>query len=217
MRAVGARSNKTAESASRGASLVRLPVAASDAVVVAALRAHEAAGGATLYDRYHRHVLRVLIRVLGPDADVGDLVQDVFVEAIDCIDKLEDPEALRGWLASIAVFRARAEIRRRTRARWFPLFANDDLPEKCAPALHPELDEAVRATYRALAKLPADERIAFALRFIDGMQLTDVARACRVSLATIKRRLSRAERRFSAITRTMPELSEWVNGGAAWE
>jgi RNA polymerase sigma-70 factor (ECF subfamily) len=63
--------------------------------------------------------------------------------------------------------------------------------------------------------LPADERIPFALRFIDGMELTEVARACTVSLATIKRRLSRAEQRFTAFAALEPALAEWLSAPSA--
>jgi RNA polymerase sigma-70 factor (ECF subfamily) len=79
----------------------------------------------------------------------------------------------------------------------------------------PELDEAVRATYRVLAALPVDERIPFALRFIEGMELTEVARACDVSLATVKRRLTSAQKKFAKIASTYPELSDWVKGAVS--
>jgi RNA polymerase sigma-70 factor (ECF subfamily) len=196
--------------------VTRLPFFDSDAAIVAALRARQPAGGAALYDRHHEHVRRVLIRMLGPGAHLGDLVQDVFVSAIDSIDRLERPDSLRAWLASIAVFRARAEIRSRYRARWFPLFAEDDLPEEQARVSTPEIDEAVRTTYLVLEKLGADERIAFALRFVDGMELVEVAEACEVSLATIKRRLSRAQAKFTNIARTYPVLHEWLERGERW-
>jgi RNA polymerase sigma-70 factor (ECF subfamily) len=138
----------------------------------------------------------------------------VFTTAIDSIDRLEEPEALRGWLAGIAVYRARAEIRRRARSRWFPLFSRERLPEVEAPVSTPEIDEAVRATYRVLSKLSADERIAFALRVIDGMELVEVAEVCGNSLATIKRRVARAKKKFLSMARTYPELSDWLEGGA---
>jgi RNA polymerase sigma-70 factor (ECF subfamily) len=190
--------------------VVRVPFFDSDAAVVRALCAGQAAGGAALYDRYHVHVRRVLVRVLGPDAELGDLIQDVFATAIDSIGRLEEPDALRGWLAGIAVHRARAEIRRRARSRWFPLFAREQLPEVAAPVSTPEIDEAVRTTYRILSKLSADERIALCLRFIDGMELSEVAAVCDVSLATIKRRLSRARKKFVTIARTHPELADFL-------
>lgn len=196
--------------------VARLPFFESDSAIVAALRARQPAGGAALYDRHQEHVRRVLVRLLGPGAHLGDLVQDVFVSAIDSIDRLERPDSLRAWLASIAVFRARAEIRARARSRWFPLFASDDMPETDAHTASPEIDEAVRTTYLVLDKLSADERIAFALRFVDGMELVEVAEACEVSLATIKRRLARAQAKFSNIARTYPVLGEWLERGARW-
>jgi RNA polymerase sigma-70 factor (ECF subfamily) len=196
--------------------VVRLPFFESDTAIVAALRARQPAGGAALYDRHHEHVRRVLVRMLGPGAPLGDLVQDVFVSAIDSIDRLERPESLRAWLASIAVFRARAEIRARARSRWFPLFDSDELPEADARVATPEIDEAVRTTYQVLDKLAVDERIAFALRFVDGMELVEVAEACDVSLATIKRRLARAQTKFLNIARTYPALTEWLERGARW-
>lgn len=191
----------------------RLPFFDSDRAIVAALCAGQPAGGAALYDRYHAHVRRILVRVLGHAGDLHDLVHDVFVSAIDGIERLDEPDALRGWLTSIAVFHARAEIRARTRRRLFPLFSHDDLPEREAHVVTPELDEAVRRTYDVLAKLAPDERIAFALRVVDGMELVEVADACGVSLATIKRRLARAHNKFRNIARRYPELSEWLTRG----
>jgi RNA polymerase sigma-70 factor (ECF subfamily) len=198
---------------SRRSTLVRLPLFESDAAIVTALRSGQSAGGAALYDRYHPYVRRVLTRLLGPDAALHDLIQDVFLAAIDSIDSLEEPDALRGWLAGICVNAARVEIRRKTRGRWFPLFGRDDLPEVEAPASTPELDEAVGTTYRVLSKLPIDERIPFALRFVEGMELVELADACGISLATAKRRLARARKKFLTIARTYPELADWVEGG----
>ena len=188
----------------------------SDRAVVAGLLAGQGAAGAAIYDRYHAHVRRVLIRVLGPDLEIGDLVQDVFVAAIDGIERLEDPDAIRGWLTGIAVYTARGEIRRRARARFFPLFAGDELPDTEAPASSAETDEAVRTTYHVLGKLAEDERIAFALRFIDEMELGEIAEACAVSLATIKRTLARAQKKFGAIARTYPELVDLLGEGERW-
>jgi RNA polymerase sigma-70 factor, ECF subfamily len=207
--------NRAAALAARRSTLVHLPFLDSDAAVVASIRARERAGGAALYDRHHAYVRRVLMRVLGPDTDLHDLIQDVFVAAIDSIERLNDPNALRPWLAAISVNCVRVELRRRSKSRWLRLVPSGELPEQVAPVATPELDEAVRATYRVLGTLPVDERIPFALRFIDGMDLGEIAQACQVSLATIKRRLSSAQRKFVKIASTYPELSEWVKGGVS--
>ncbi len=196
---------------------MELPVPESDAGLVVALRAGRHSAKAALFDRYGRHVQRVLSRVLGPDPDIPDLMQDVFVSALESIDRLADPNALRSWLSRIAVFTARGRIRRRVRWRFVRSDSNDDLLELEAHYASAEVSEALRATYRALNQLPPDERIAFALRFIDGMELTEVAEACGVSLATIKRRLAKAQIRFVDVAKREPSLQEWLVRGARWK
>jgi RNA polymerase sigma-70 factor (ECF subfamily) len=182
---------------------------ASDPVIVRAVAARQPAGAAALFDRYHGHVRRVLLHVLGPDTELADLVQEVFLVAMNSMDRLTEPTSLRGWLGSIAVFTARARMRQRTRWRIFQLFPTDELPEVEHETAPPEVDEALRATYRVLLRMPEEERTLFAHRFIDGMELSEMARAAEVSLSTIKRRLLRAEARFSAIAEREPSLEDW--------
>src|SRR5580658_2343595 len=71
--------------------------------LVAALRAGHPAAKAELFDRYAHDVERTLARILGSDTELGDLLHEVFVRALDFIHTLEDPAALRGWLTGIAV------------------------------------------------------------------------------------------------------------------
>jgi len=67
-----------------------------------------------------------------------------------------------------------------------------------------------------LDELPANERLAFALRFVQGLTLPEAAEVCRVSLATYKRRLARAERTFLEGARRYPELFPWLENGMRW-
>jgi RNA polymerase sigma-70 factor (ECF subfamily) len=80
-----------------------------------------------------------------------------------------------------------------------------------AVSVTPEAHAALRGTYRVLSKLPLKERAAFHFRYVDEMDLPEIAAACSVSLATVKRRLARAELRFRSLAQRQPELAEWVN------
>jgi RNA polymerase sigma-70 factor (ECF subfamily) len=193
-----------------------LPFVGDDAAMVVAMRAGNRAAIAAFYDRYHAHVLHTLTRVLGPERELSDLHHDVLVSALESIDDLRSPGALRPWLTSIAVFTARTRILRRKRSWWLRLLPWNELPEVEAEAPNGDVTEALRATYAVLDALPVDERVPFALRFIGGMELTEVAEACAVSLATIKRRLARAEASFTKLAREHPALTDWVEGGARW-
>lgn len=197
----------------RAAAVIPLRVPESDVALVKALRAGEPAAGAILFDRYGPHVRRVLARVLGPDPELGDLLQDVFVAALASIHRLVDPSALKAWLTQMAVYTARARIRRRSRWRFLRFLPDDELPETPVPELDVEGNQALAAVYRVLAELPPLERIALALRVLDGMELSAVAAACGVSLATIKRRLARAQERFNILSRREPVLVEWLRSG----
>jgi len=188
----------------------------SDAALVEALWAGAPGAVEAFYDRYGAFVLRVLCRVLGADRELMDVHHDVFVRALGSIRELKNPSSLKSWLTSVTVFTARSAIQRRTRGRWLSIVPREDLPELEAATASGEVTEALRATYAILDTLEANERIAFALRFIDGMELTEVAAACGVSLATIKRRLARAEDRFVALARSHPVLEDWLQGGARW-
>jgi RNA polymerase sigma-70 factor, ECF subfamily len=194
--------------------VIELPIPESDVALVAALQAGRADARKALFDRYSNDVERILYRILGPDPDAADLLHDVFVVALGSIGQLRDPRALAGWLRGITVHKARKHILRKQRWRFIQLFAPSDVPEREAPMPPLEVSAALRCTYEVLGQLPADERVAFALRFVDGMELTAVAEACAVSLATIKRRLTRAESTFKTLAACQPELAEWLAKGA---
>ncbi|MEO8877253.1 MAG: sigma-70 family RNA polymerase sigma factor, partial [Polyangiaceae bacterium] len=136
--------------------------------------------------------------------------QEVFIAVLAGIDALRDDAAFRGWLTQVTVFAARGAIRKKRRKWW--LVFTDAVPDQPS---EPESDasDAVRAVYRVLEAMDADDRIAFALRKIDGMELTEVAASCVVSLATIKRRLVRAETKFRELAAEEDSLASWLEGG----
>lgn len=157
------------------------------------------------------HVRRVLARILGPTAELDDLVQEVFIRVLDKIADLREPAAFRGFLTSVAVFVSREALRKRRRRSWLTFFAPEDLPEPVI-AKEGEPLEALKAVYVILETLGEDLRIPFALRFIEGMALLDVAAATGCSLATAKRRLSDAEAVFRARAAAQPALAPWLGG-----
>lgn len=154
------------------------------------------------------------MRVIGFSPDLDDLLQDTFAAAFASVGSLSDGSKLRGWLTSVAIYTARGWLRKHSRRRW--LVFTDATPEREAPVASGEVREALRETYAVLDRMRADERVAFALRYIDGMQLEEVAAAARCSLATIKRRLARAERTFTTHAKKNPALASWLAAGARW-
>lgn len=195
-----------------------LPSVRDDHAIVQGLRAGETWARAALFDRYAPDVERILRRILGYEVhtDMADLVHDAFVQALASFEQLRDAGALRAWMQSIATHIAYRTIRMRRARRWLRFWEPAQVPDVLIEDVDPEVREAFRRTYQVLDRLPADERVAFVLRYVEGMELVQVAEACGVSLSTIKRRIGRAETRFARAAQRDEVLQKWLSEGGRW-
>ncbi len=196
-----------------GTRLALVSACVDDEAIVARLRDGDRSAVAALFDRHAAAIERVLHRVLGLDPEIPDLLQDAFVHAMQGASRYRgDVSSLRPWLVQIAVRNARKHIRRRTTRRLLGLADVAELPDVPA-AGDPELQTTLARVYQVLDRMPARERIPFALRHLEGMQLGEVAEACELSLATAKRRLVRARARFDALAARDAILCAWIGEG----
>lgn len=187
----------------------------TSADILRGLHARNPAAERRLLDAYAGLVERMLFRILGDVRSLEDLVQDVFARVFSRIDDVREPKALKAFITGVTVFVAREALRKKRRHRWLAFFASDEMPEVAASA-DPEARQGVRAFYRALETLDADDRLAFTLRIVEGQELTEVAAACKVSLATVKRRIQRAELAFVERCKKDEVLSTWLAEGDRW-
>jgi len=191
-------------------------VVGDDAALVVALHAGDPGAVAAFYDRYAASVRQTLRSLMGPDDEVPDLVQEVFIRALDRVGSLREVDRLGSWLTTIAVFVARAHIRVRARRRWLGIFSPQRTRSEQLEQPSSDARRALRDIYAVLDQMPTDERMAFVLRHVHGTTLVEAAEACETSLATIKRRLARAERRFLDAVRRQPGLAQWMEEGNRW-
>jgi RNA polymerase sigma-70 factor, ECF subfamily len=183
-----------------------------DAKLVSALRQGEPGAAGRIYDRHAKYVHAVVYRLLGPHADLEDIVQEVFVYAIYSIDKLRDPSALKSWLGRTAAGHVRANLRRRWRRRWLSFFSHEELAELPGEAPDQNAD-LVREVYSILDQLPPDERMAVVLRHLEELPIHEAAQASGMSLSTFKRRYARGHAHFLARAKGRPALAKWLAEG----
>jgi RNA polymerase sigma-70 factor (ECF subfamily) len=178
-----------------GPVLLRMPDSVSDAELVDRAIRGDRWGREVLYRRHAGYLLGLSTRLCGSRGDAEEVVQDAFIAAFERMDSLRDPGALRVWLGQIAVNLVRHRLRRLRLMRVLGLDRGADatLETLAAPGMHPEACGELALIDRALGKLRADLRIAWMLRYVEGLELTEVAAVCGCSLATIKRRLADAD------------------------
>lgn len=156
-----------------------------------------AAGGymseAQLFKRFAPYVARIGLRLLGREADVDDLIQEVFFAAFRQRDQLRDPQAAKNWLATIAVRTARRQLRRRRLRQFVGLDSGGPALELPDPQISPEKRALLARVYEILDDMGVERRLAWTLRYVEGEKLEVVAERCGCSLATVKRRIASAQ------------------------
>ncbi len=153
----------------------------------------------TLYDDYSRYVAAIALRLLGRDTDVEDLVQDVFLDAVRGIGKLRDPAATKAWLATLTVRTARRRIRQNRLRRFISGSDAADYSGIVDPNASAAERYLLTRCYETLDTLPANQRLAWILRHIEGHSLETVAARCECSLASAKRHVKRAQLRLQEV------------------
>ncbi len=197
-----------------GAQVVAIPVRVSgEQELVAGLIERKGTAVQALYRQYASTVRRVLIQALGSDRDVEDLTQDTLITVIERASSLRKVESLRCFVIGVAIRLAKNEMRRRAIRRFIGLDELVDVP-LVAP-YDAVMSQGARHLYRALDRLEMNTRLAFVLRYVQGCDLAETASACGCSIATIKRKLNRAESRFAALVEGDPVLRELLESEGA--
>jgi RNA polymerase sigma-70 factor (ECF subfamily) len=136
---------------------------------------------------------RLLARLVGPRADLEDLLQDTFAAAIAAFPRFRGEASVKTWLHRIAINTAGMYLRRPRMRRETPLVG--DPPAKDAtPAQDVERRELATKLYAHLDALDATKRIAFVLHVLDERPIAEVAAMMGASKAATKSRIFWARR-----------------------
>ncbi len=157
-------------------------------------------------------VYHLALQLLNNHEDALDLSQDAFLTVFRSIHRFRGDSALQTWIYRIVINHARNRQRwwrRRRRADEVSLDAviaeRGELPAPARGA-SPEaaLDQKQLSgrLWRALNRLPFDQRSALVLRELHGMRYVEIAFSLGVSNAAVKSRLARARQTLRSELRT---------------
>jgi RNA polymerase sigma factor (sigma-70 family) len=166
-----------------------------------------------LVEHYQTAVFNLCLRMLSTTQTAEDATQEAFIAAYRHLDKFRGGN-FRSWLFRIAANACYDELRRR-RAR-----ATSSLDEPAgegerrfdAPDPSPSPDDRAEQAElrdvlaRALAAIPADQRLAVTLCDVQGLDYAEIAEVMQCSLGTVKSRIARGRLRLRAILLAQQEL-----------
>jgi RNA polymerase sigma-70 factor (ECF subfamily) len=141
---------------------------------------------------------RLLTRVLGPSADVEDVVQATFVAAIRAFPRFRGEASVRTWLARIAIRTAQGRLRRaehRLRGGVADLEAVGDHGEQATVSERRlDAERQLQRVYAHLDRIAPKKRVAFVLHVFEGHSMEEVAALTGAGKSATKSRVMWARR-----------------------
>jgi RNA polymerase sigma-70 factor (ECF subfamily) len=151
------------------------------------------ANAGILFRQYVRYVARIGQRILGRNADVDDVIQDVFLAVHHDLHNLRDPGCTKGWIATIAVRVARQRLADRAAQRRIREIPSYELQAFGAPPVSAEHTADLSGMLQVLLGLPPLHRTAWLLKHVDDQPLGRIAALSNCSESTAQRRIRAAE------------------------
>lgn len=174
-------------------------------------RAHrgETAAFEALIRRHYRAAYAVALALVGNAMDAEDVCQDAYIQALDRLDHLRQPERFGAWLLQIVRNRAH-NVRDYQRVR-----SGIPLDEVAAPSAHRVDRDAERGELRdrletALATLNLQQREVVLLHDLEGWKHREIAHALGISEVMSRQQLFVARKALRAQLGRRT-LKEYVN------
>lgn len=160
-----------------------------------------------LHVRLEPVIRRVLWTMLGPDGELEDITNDVFVRILQGVAR-SWPDDLERWAARVAINTVHNTLRKR-RYRHFTSWDPQAEPDVLVWHCDYESRHVARRVAQVFSHMPLSEQTLLERRW-SGATIDDLAaeRAC--SSRTIKRRVQRALNRFEHCVRKDPEVATWL-------
>jgi RNA polymerase sigma-70 factor, ECF subfamily len=157
------------------------------------------------YEQHGAFVCRSLRYLGSAEADLDDLVQEVFLVVCKRLDDYEEKGRARAWLYSICTRIVHAHLRKAKRWRASTPLSEQELPAQ----LEEPVDRAALALgWKLLHQLPQEQREVFVLYEVEDMPMSEVAQALDCPLQTAYSRLYKARERILAEVRRLPAESK---------
>jgi RNA polymerase sigma-70 factor, ECF subfamily len=162
-----------------------------------------------VYDEYFHDVLRWIRALGGPEAELEDLAQEIFVVVRRRLRSF-DGGNLPGWLYTIT----RITVRDQARRAWFRRifrgrrsFEFDELPSVSGdPEALLASRENQRLFYRLVGQMSERHQETFVLYEVEGFTCEEIARLHNVPVGTVWTRLHHARKHFTAgVKALLPE------------
>jgi len=177
--------------------------------IVARSRQGDVAAFRQLFLQHRAEVSRLVFRMMGPRADLEDVVQEVFLQVHRSLKDFRGQSKFTTWLHRVTV---NVVLMQRRSARSRPQMVAPLVEDiEVDPRLLPDDDlvrlERMRAFRRVIEKLAEKKRTVFILHEIEGISPQEIATIVGAPVLTVRTRLFYARRELEALMANEPSLA----------
>ena len=187
-------SGEAAGSAATGSGTLNDLTKAKDYDLTQAAAKGDMAAFEEIYQRHHRRVYSICLRMLQNAFEAEDLTQDVFIQLYRKIGSFRGDSAFTTWLHRLTVNQVLMHFRKRN-VKFEKTTEEGETPEQIVPGngnpfKMPIVDKI--ALENAIEQLPAGYKNVFVLHDVEGFEHEEVARILGCSVGTSKSQLHKA-------------------------
>jgi RNA polymerase sigma-70 factor (ECF subfamily) len=154
-----------------------------------------------LVDAYKDRVYNTSLGLLRNVEDAEDIAQEVFIEVFNSISKFRGDSSISTWIYRISVTKSLDFIRRKKRKKRFAfvtsLFSEQGkIISEPADFFHPGVEaenrELSSILFKAIEKLPPNQKIAFTLSKLEDLNYKEISEVMGITVSSVESLLFRA-------------------------
>lgn len=162
----------------------------------------------TIVDAYQNMVYNTCLAIVKSEEDAEDIAQEVFVQVYQSVKSFKGESKLSTWIYRIATTKSLDHERKKKRKKRFgfvkSIFGEDseviiNPPDFHHPGVALDKKETAAKLFKAIDKLPENQRVAFLLNKVEGLSYQEVSQVLQVSVSSIESLLHRAKNNLRKI------------------
>jgi len=170
--------------------------------LVKALKNRQQSAFKLLVDIYQHMVFNTALSMLHNQEEAEDIAQEVFIQVYESVERFKGESKLSTWIYRITITKVLDRQRHKQRKKRFALItslfgANNEIERDVPDFVHPgvlmENKERSAILFKALDRLPDNQRVAFVLNKVEGQNYQEVADIMGVSIGAVESYMHRAK------------------------
>jgi RNA polymerase sigma-70 factor (ECF subfamily) len=154
-----------------------------------------------IVEQWQDMVYNTILGIVQNETEAEDLSQDVFIKVFENISSFKGESKFSTWLYRIATTTALDHLRSKKRKKRFGFIFSlgegeqnetDRIPDFHHPGVKLDNKERANVLFRAISKLPENQKVAYTLHKLEGMSYRDISLVLNTTVSAVESLMSRA-------------------------